>query len=133
MSVTGGGITPGGQSANTAQSKSLVFNLNAAAATYTLATAVGDVWVEVIGNQVKVAAGGLTSAQLVTDHATPKAITASTILASLTLDANIAQTTSLFLLPSGKRIQGIIVGTGNAGEWDVFIRWSPATAGASLA
>lgn len=112
--------------------KVCVFNLSQVAGTYNLATATGDVWVEVIGCYVKTAAAGLTSAAVVTDHATPKTIVASVLLASLTVDAVLTVVAGSFLLPSTKHLQGTIVGTGSGGEIDLYVRYTPMTAGATL-
>lgn len=109
------------------------FNLSQVAGTYDILTASGDVWVEIQAAYVKTAAAGLTSALVVTDHATPKSIVASTLLASITLDTALTIVTSSFLLPSGKKIQGTIVGTGSSGEVSVVIRYTPLTAGATIA
>lgn len=113
--------------------KNVVFNLAQVAATYNLATATGDVWVEIVGCYVKTAATGLTSAAVVTDHATPKTLVAAILLAALTLDSIATVAIGSFLLPSGKHLQGTIVGTGSAGEMDIYVRWTPMTAGATLA
>lgn len=113
--------------------KNLVFNMSQVAGTYTLGTATGgDVWVELLGAYVKTAATGLTSVTVVTDHATPKTLVASILLAALTLDSIQVVAIPAFLLPSGKRIQGTIVGTGTGGEMDLYVRVSPMTNGATL-
>lgn len=113
--------------------RNVVFNLAQVAGTYTLATATGDVWIEIVGAYVKTAATGLTSATVVTDHATPKTLIAAILLAALTIDSIPTVAIGSFMLPSGKRIQGTIVGTGTGGEMDIYVRWSPMTSGASLA
>lgn len=113
--------------------KNLVFNMAQAAGNYTLGTATnGDVWVEIIGCYVKTAAVGLTSVTVVTDHTTPKTLVASILLAALTLDSIQTVAIASFLLPSTKRIQGTIVGTGSGGEMDLYVRWAPMTSGATL-
>lgn len=112
--------------------KTAVFNLAQAAGTYTLLTAVGDVWVEVQQAYVKTAGAGLTSASIATNHNTPKSIVASTLAASILQDATPSVVTNNFYLPSGKAIQGAIVGTGSAGEIDVVVKWAPVSAGSSL-
>lgn len=113
--------------------KNVVFNLSQVAGTYNLATATGDVWIEIVGAYVKTAATGLTSAVVVTDHATPKTLIASILLVALTIDSIPTIAIGNFMLPSGKHIQGTIVGTGTGGELDIYVRWSPMTSGASLA
>jgi hypothetical protein len=112
-----------------------VFNLAQNAGTYDLLTATGgDVWVEVEQVFVRTAATGLTSVSIATDHTIlGKTILASTLVASLTGDAILSLTTAKFVLPSGKKIQGVIVGTGSAGTVDVVVKWAPLTAGATLA
>lgn len=109
------------------------FNLNAAAATYSLLTATGDVLVESVSAYVKTASGGLTSLTIQTDHTTPKSIVASILNAAVTIDLAMTIVTAAFVLPSGKKITGTIVGTGNAGLIYVVARWVPLTAGALLA
>lgn len=110
------------------------FNLAQAAATYDLLTATGgDVYCDVQIVYVKTAAAGLTSAQVVTDHTTPKAVISSTVLASLILDAILTLSIGKFVLPSGKKIRGTIVGTGSAGLVYVVVNYVPLAAGATLA
>lgn len=109
------------------------FNLAQVAAVYPLLTATGDVLVEVISAYVYTAATGLTSVTLTTSHTTPKSVVASTNLASLTLDAILSIVTPTFVLPNGKKLQGTIVGTGTAGLIYLSVRWTPLTAGATLA
>lgn len=110
-----------------------LFNLSQAAATYTLLTATGDVWVEIVAAYVKTAAAGLTSLTVQTDHTTPKSIVASALLAAVTQDLSMTVVTSSFLLPSTKHITGTIVGTGSGGEIDLVVRWFPMASGATLA
>lgn len=112
--------------------KNLVFNMSQVAGTYTLGTATGDVWVEIVGAYVKTAAAGLTSVTVVTDHTTPKVLIASILLAALTLDSIPVIAIGSFLLPSTKRVQGTIVGTGSGGEMDIYVRWTPMSAGATF-
>lgn len=110
-----------------------VFSLNAAAATYDILTATGgDILVEIEQVYVKTAAAGLTSAAIATNHATPKSVVASALLAAITLDLAMTVVTSKFVLPSGKKIQGTIVGTGSGGEIDVVVKYTPLDAGATL-
>lgn len=112
------------------------FSINLAqnAGTYTAATATGgDVYIEIATAYVKTAATGLTSALIVTNHATaPKSIVASTLLASITGDASLTVVTTSFILPSTKAIQYTIVGTGSGGVITLVTKWSPVTAGATL-
>lgn len=109
------------------------FNLNAAAGTYNLLTATGDVYVEIQTCYVKTAAAGLTSVTVQTDHTVPKSIVASIVQAVITLDLTMTVVTSSFVLPSGKKITGTIVGTGSGGEILVVVRYVPLTSGATLA
>lgn len=109
-----------------------VFNTAQAAGTYDLLTATGDVYVEVLSAYAKTAGGGFTTAAVATNHTTPKSIVAAAVAAAVTLDLAMTLVTTAFVLPSGKKIQGTIVGTGNAGEIDVVVRYSPLTAGATL-
>lgn len=112
--------------------KSGAFNVAQNAGTYDLLTASGDVYIEILAAYVKVAGAGFTSCSIATNHTVPKNIVASTLVASVTLDLSMSLVTTGFLLPSGKKIQGTIVGTGSAGEIDVIVRWAPVTTGAVL-
>lgn len=113
--------------------KAGVFNTSQAAGTYDLLTASGDIYVEVLAGYVKTAGAGFTTAAISTNHTTPKSIVAATAAASVTLDLAMTLVTASFLLQSGKKIQGIIVGTGSGGEIDIIVRWAPVSAGATLA
>lgn len=115
-----------------ARIKAGVFNTNQVAATYDLLTATGDVYVEVLAAYVKTAGSGFTTAAIATNHTTPKSIVAATAAASVTLDLAMTVVSSSFLLPSTKKIQGTLVGSGSGGEIDVVVRWAPVTAGATL-
>lgn len=109
------------------------FSLAQVAGTYDILTASGgDVEVTVQAVYVKTGQGGLTSAQIVTDHTTPKSVTASTVAASLGKDVVVPITTSTFILPSGNKIRGTIVGTGTAGLIYVTCDYRPVTPGAVL-
>lgn len=110
-----------------------LFNLNQAAATYTLLTATGDVWVEIVAAYVKTAAAGLTSLTIQTDHTTPKSVVASAVAVAVTQDLSLTIVTASFLLPSTKHITGTIVGPGSGGEIDLVVRWLPMASGATLA
>lgn len=104
------------------------------AGTYDVFTATGgDVWVEIEIAQVTVAAVGLTSAIFSTNHGTPKAVVASTLLAALLLDASLAIVTPKFILPSGKKLQYTVVGTGSAGNVAFIVKSAPASASGVLA
>lgn len=108
-------------------------SLARSAGTYDLVTATGgDMWIEIEAAQVTVAAAGLTSALLITDHATPKTLVASVLLASLTLDSLLTVAIPKFLLPSGKKLRLTIVGTGSAGNIAIIAKIAPASAGATL-
>lgn len=103
------------------------------AGTYDIATATGgDMWVEIAAAQVTTAAVGLTSALLTTNHATPKVFVASTLLAALLLDSLLTVAVPVFLLPSGKKLQVTIVGTGSAGNIAIITKTAPASVGATL-
>lgn len=110
------------------------FNLSQAAGTYDILTATGgDVYVEVLQVFGKTAAAGLVSALVKTNHtAGDKSIMSSVLLVSLLGDAIHTIVTDKFVLPSGKKIQGTIVGTGSGGELAVVVRYTPLTAGATL-
>lgn len=109
------------------------FNLNQAAATYDLLTATnGDVWVEIEQAFVKTAAAGLTSLSIATNHATPKSIVGSIARASVTTDLIMTLVVPKFVLPSGKKIQGTIVGAGSGGEIILVVKYFPITADATL-
>lgn len=113
--------------------KSGVFNTNQVAGTYDLLTATGgDVYVEVLSSYVKTAGAGFTSVSVDTNHTVPKSIVASALLAAVTLDLSMTLVATSFVLPSGKKIQGTIVGTGSGGQIDVIVRYTPITAGATL-
>lgn len=117
------------------RTKTASFNLAQAAGNYTLLTATGgDVWVEIEQAYVKTAAGGLTSVLIETNHAgVSKSIVASALAAAITLELAMTIVTNKFVLPSGKLVRGTIVGTGNAGEVLLIVKWAPITAGATLA
>lgn len=125
--------TFGPSGADALRIKNGVFNLSQSAGTYDILTATGDVWIEVSAAYIKTAGVGLTSCTIQTNHSTPKSIVASTLLVGLTIDTALAVVTASFLLPSTKKIQGTIVGTGSGGEIDVVIKYAPLTAGATLA
>ena len=110
----------------------VVFNLNQGAATYNLATATGDVWIEIVGAHVKAAGVGFTTVALGTDHTTPKVTVAAVAVAALVLDLVLTVAISSFLLPSGKHLTGTLVGAGSGGEIDTYVRWTPMTSGATL-
>lgn len=114
--------------------KAGTFNLSQVAGTYDILTATGgNVWVEIEQVYVTTAAAGLTSALIETDHtAGAKSIVASVLLAALTADSLQTIVTSKFLLPSGKKIRGTIVGTGSGGSISVIVKYAPITAGATL-
>lgn len=113
--------------------KEAVFNTNQNAGTYDLLTATGDVYVEILAAYVKIAGAGFTTAAIATNHGTPKSVVAATAAASVTLDLAMTVVSAAFLLPSTKKIQGTIVGTGSGGEIDLVVRYTPVTAGATLA
>lgn len=112
--------------------KTAIFSLNQNAGTYDLLTATGDVYIEILAGYAKTAGFGFTTAAIATNHTVPKSIVAATAAASVTLDLAMTLVTTSFVLPSTKKIQGTIVGTGSAGEIDLIVRWSPITAGATL-
>lgn len=112
--------------------KTGVFNTSQNAGTYDLLTASGDVYVEVLAVYVKTAGAGFTTAAVATNHTTPKSIVAATAAVGITLDLAMTVVSAAFMLPSGKKIQGTIVGTGSGGEIDVIVRWSAVSAGATL-
>lgn len=114
--------------------KKFTFSTNQAAGTYDICSATGgDVYVLNYSIKTGTAVGGLTSASIQTNNTTPLSLLASTLLASLTGDKILAQSGSGFLLESGKKIQGTIIGVGNAGTVIVAITYVPIDAGASLA
>lgn len=114
--------------------KTASFNLSQNAGNYTLLTATGgDIYVEIASAYVKTAAGGLTSALIETNHTVAKSIVASALQAAITLDLDMTVVTAKFVLPSTKVIRGTIVGTGNAGEVVLIVKYWPITAGATLA
>lgn len=110
-----------------------LFNLAQVAGSYPLLTAAGDVLCEIKEAYVKTAATGLTSVTLSTTHTSSKSVVASTLLAALTLDAILTLALSTFVLPSGKALQGTIVGTGTAGLIYLVVSWTPLSPGATLA
>jgi hypothetical protein len=114
------------------KAKTFTANLNQSANTYDLATASGDVYV--ISYQVKsgTAATGLTSASIQTNNTVPVSILASTLLASLTGDTALSNSTGGFLLESGKKIRYTIVGTGTAGTVMGTFYFIPVTSGADI-
>lgn len=114
------------------RSKAGIFGTNRVAGTYDLFVATGDVYVEVLSAYVKAAGSGYTSISIATNHTSPKSVVASTPVANVTLDSSLSLVTTSFLLPSGKKIQGTIVGTGTGGEVNLIVRFTPVTPGATL-
>lgn len=115
------------------QLKAAPINFNQSAGTYDAFEASGDVWVEVEQVYVKTAAGGLNTASIQTSHGNgSKSIVASTARAALAADAVLEVVTQKFVLPSGKKIQYTITGTGNAGAGYLVVNWAPISPGAFL-
>lgn len=115
------------------RTKAGTFNLAQVAATYDILTATGDVWVEVVAAVATAAGTGFTTAAIATNHATPKSIVAAVAAASVTIDLALTLVSAAFVLKSGQKIQGTIVGTGSAGSVYVVVKYAPLTAGATLA
>jgi len=112
----------------------LTFNLAQAAATYDLGTVSGgDILVLTAAPYNSVAAGGLTTAAITTNDTLPTAILAATALVTLTGGLNLTLFNTPFVLPSGKKIQGVIVGAGNAGTIKLAVRYQSLANGAVLA
>lgn len=112
----------------------LTFDLAQAAGTYDLGTvAGGDIFILMIALYNSIAGGGLTSVAITTNDTTPTAILATAFpLAGLTGGLNLALFNAPFVLPSEKKIQGIIVGAGSAGMINLAVRYQPLTNGAML-
>lgn len=114
------------------RTKAGTLNTNQNAGTYDILTATGDVWVEVVSAYVYTAGTGFTSVAIATNHTTPKSIVAALLVASATLDLAMTLVTTGFVLPSGKKIQGTLVGNGTGGLIYVTVKWAPITSGATL-
>lgn len=96
--------------------KTFTANLSQAAGTYDLFTSTGqNTLIKSINFYVGVAAAGLTSITVQSNNTTPVALLASTALAALTADKNLTAYVGPFLLPSTKKVQYTIVGTGSGG------------------
>jgi len=109
-------------------------NLSQVAATYDLVTATGgDVLVTRVTPFVSVAATGLVSITMQTNNTAADAVLASTLLNALTGGTKLAVLATPVFLPSGKKIQYTIVGTGTAGSLKVALEYQPLDAGATLA
>lgn len=104
-------------------------NLAQVAATYDLATAGADVVIKSIGIFVSTAATGLTSITMQSNNNTSDVVLASTLLAVITLNKNLTPVSLPFVLPSGKKIQYTIVGTGSAGALTVIIEYASPSGG----
>ncbi len=127
-------VDPSGVAVNYARAKSFTFTLTNNAGAYALATATGgDILVLDCLPYNDAAAVGLTSVSISTDDTTPVAILASTLLAAMTGGKNLTALTTPFVLKSGKKIVGTIVGTGSGGTIKLAVLYLPLASGASLA
>lgn len=96
--------------------KTFTIDLAKSAGTYDVTTATGDnVFIKNITFHVTVAGVGLTSVTVQTNMTTPITVLASVVVASITIDKNLTPFTTVMLLPSTKKIQYTVVGTGSAG------------------
>lgn len=111
----------------------LTFNIGQAAGTYDLGTVSGgDILILQVAPYNSVAGAGLTSASIQTNDTGVTTILATTLLAALTGGLNLSLFNTPFVLPSGKKIQGTVVGIGSAGTIKLAVRYQPLTSGALL-
>lgn len=116
------------------QTTKYVANLIQVAGTYTLCTAnSGDIYIIGWAIHSPTAVTGLTSVAVKTNNTTPVTLLATTLLAALTGDTNLAQSNSQMYLKSSDSLQYTIVGTGTAGTLNVVVQYIPLAAGATLA
>lgn len=109
------------------------FSMNQAAGTYTIGTVSGgDIVIQSIIPYVSVAGVGLTSVAVQTDDTTVTTILATTLLAALTGGKNLAILNTPFYLPSGKHIQGTIVGAGSGGNLQLAVLYYRVASGAVI-
>jgi len=116
--------------------KEFTLNLAQAAATYDICTASGgDVLVMIAAPFVSVAAVGLVSDSIQSNNTTPDIIMAAGVglLGSLTAGKNMAPFATAFVLPSGKKLQHTIVGTGSGGTILLAVQYMRLAAGADIA
>jgi hypothetical protein len=115
-------------------SATFTFSLNQNAGTYNIGTvSVGGILIQDITIYNSVAATGLTSVAMATDDTTPATILSTVLLASLTGGVNLTPYSTRTYLPSGKHIQGTIVGNGTAGAIIVVVRYYRTVTGANIA
>lgn len=109
---------------NQLYTKTYSFNMSQSAGTYTIGTVSGgDIMIQDVTCYVSVAALGLVSVAVQTNDTTASTLLAATVLASLTVGKSLTPFTTLTYLPSGKLIQGTIVGTGSGGTLLVVVRY----------
>lgn len=112
----------------------LTFNLSQNAGTYDLGVVSGgDIAISQIIPYNSVAGAGFTTAAIATNDTTPTVIAAATAAAVLTGGLSMTPITVPIVLPSGKKIQGTIVGTGSGGTIKVAVIYHPLANGAVLA
>lgn len=116
------------------KSKTFTANLSQNAATYDLCTASGGS-VDIVGIDFynSTAAAGLVSVTFQTNDTSVTTVLATVVLATLTGGKNLTNLTSSFVLPSTKKIQYTIVGTGSAGAITATVRYFSTAAGADIA
>lgn len=116
------------------KSKTFTINLSQVAATYDMCTASGGN-VDVVGIEFynDVAATGLVSMTVQTNDTTVTTVLASVLLAALTGGKNLTNLTTSFILPSTKKIQYTITGTGTGGSIKATVRYFSTVAGADIA
>jgi hypothetical protein len=112
--------------------KEFTINLAQNAGTYDLFTASGDVVIHEITFYVAVAGVGLTSFTVSANDTTVVPFLTIVLLAAITIGKNLTPYSGPSLLASGKKGQYTIIGNGSAGSITAAVRYSPATAGASL-
>lgn len=123
-SFASGSSGPSVADVNQLYTKTYSFNMSQAAGTYTIGTvSSGDIMVQDVTCYVSVAAVGLVSVAIQTNDTTVSTILATTLLVALTGGKNLTPFTTLTYLPSGKLIQGTIVGTGSGGTLLVVVRY----------
>jgi hypothetical protein len=134
---------PGGGSGSAKIVKEFPIDLVKNIGTYDVCTAAGDVLILGQTLYVVLAAGGLVSAEVLSNQATPVPLltAAEGVLANLTIDKVLGVPTELgmasrhaWTLRAGQKIQYKINGAnGTAGSMKLIVEYAPLTGGAGLA
>lgn len=119
----------------TSQVKEFTLNLAQAAGTYDLCTASGDVLIEDVRYQVTTVGATFTSVAVKNNESTLYTLLSAVegAVANILAGTNLSPAAAQKLrLPSGKKLQYIIVGATGTGAIKAVITFRPITAGATL-